>query len=760
MDCGEGCQRSFLELSQKLSTVNRICLTHLAHDSIGGLPGMILTSSDITAAAMESAKAALGNSSSPGPSNGLKGSDESKPGLDLIGPTGSNKFCLSLRHFMRREKFEIRIKEGNYSEQEEKKLKQKKMKQKGNQRGGESFRVSSIAFQRNNSNRCVGQKRPRCDLASEEVLSFVFTSPPILGKFLAEKAKALGIPPGPLYGQLKSGQAATFQDQDGKQRRVESHEVVEPGSPGIRVAIFYYPSYDVFHQIMSCKAINELRGVEDETQPKLELVVHMAPRDIFNSTVCIDWMEGFGSNVEHIYLETSISLEQYEKGYNDCGTPFRSAALGAQSRSLLSSDIYRALKITKPTVHTQEHTTTGNVSITNARPLLEYVLIPRSKKGYQNYEPVPVTWDELNREAKSSVESTGSSALARELISDMPPHEEGKNAEIIFTGTGSAIPCKHRNVSGIYVRMDNRNAMLLDAGEGTTGQLLRVVQDANYIELLKGIKAVWISHPHADHHLGILRLLTERQRICSAEDNPVTLIAPPNLNYFLQEYAVVDPTITGSYEFLDCYNLMFNKKRESWSEENLRHHDELMKRLESDLGVTSIQAIPVSHCKHAFAVILRGTSFGSLAYSGDCRPSIPFARAGLNVDLLIHEATFSDGMEMEASVKKHCTVGEALEVACNMQAKAVVLTHFSQRYPKIPPLPIKTTGSPDIPIIFAFDFAALTPRTLVAASKATPALRLLYPDEPNCDDEAKATELSTAKAALEIPGFFAQEAVL
>jgi len=51
---------------------------------------------------------------------------------------------------------------------------------------------------------------------------------------------------------------------------------------------------------------------------------------------------------------------------------------------------------------------------------------------------------------------------------------------------------------------------------------------------------------------------------------------------------------------------------------------------------------------------------------------------------LIHEATFEDGKQNEALEKKHCTIPEALTIAKRMMAKHVILTHFSQRYPKFP----------------------------------------------------------------------------
>ena len=138
------------------------------------------------------------------------------------------------------------------------------------------------------------------------------------------------------------------------------------------------------------------------------------------------------------------------------------------------------------------------------------------------------------------------------------------NGQIIFTGTGSAIPCKHRNVSGIYFEMSTRNSILLDIGEGTVGQLLRARHGDNQTEVLKGIRAVWISHPHADHHLGILRLLTERSRLTDREDS-IILIAPPNLKSFLDEYQCVDPDISESYEFVDCRDVSTRAQTHLWS---------------------------------------------------------------------------------------------------------------------------------------------------------------------------------------------------
>jgi ribonuclease Z len=124
-------------------------------------------------------------------------------------------------------------------------------------------------------------------------------------------------------------------------------------------------------------------------------------------------------------------------------------------------------------------------------------------------------------------------------------------------------------------------------------------------------------------------------------------------------------------------------------------------------------------------------------------------------------------MEAEAVMKKHSTVGEALFIGKRMDVQgAIVLTHFSQRYPRIPPMP-SSSCSGDIPTIFAFDFMKLTPTNIQKASLLTSAVRLLYPEDggvgaDGTEDLDNIMEGSssrdchlTANDLLAIPGAFA-----
>jgi ribonuclease Z len=230
-------------------------------------------------------------------------------------------------------------------------------------------------------------------------------------------------------------------------------------------------------------------------------------------------------------------------------------------------------------------------------------------------------------------------------------------------------------------------------------------------------------------------------------------MAPSDLVAFLQEYQLVVPEISESYIPVDCYDMLHGQL------------NPMANKLYDELGVTNCMSIPVSHCARSYAIVMDGTSFGRVAYSGDCRPSKRFADVAFGADLLIHEATFEDGMEEDAVLKRHSTVGEAIDVATKMNAKVLALTHFSQRYPKIPQnrgKVLKSDSDKDaiIPIVFAFDFMRLTPDTIELAAKLTPALRLLYPCDGVDDESDTAAEHNLAKELLANPGVFAVSGVL
>jgi ribonuclease Z len=153
--------------------------------------------------------------------------------------------------------------------------------------------------------------------------------------------------------------------------------------------------------------------------------------------------------------------------------------------------------------------------------------------------------------------------------------------------------------------------------------------------------------------------------------------------------------------------------------------------LPSSPGIRVI-TVKVDHCPDAHALIVEHTSGAwKIAFSGDCRPSAALVSAGAHATVLVHEATFSDEMSAEAKVKKHSTAGEAIDVGKRMAAEFVLLTHFSQRYPKLVPVSATDIGNVGV----AFDQMAVSRSHLAVLPRLLPALGAILSNETDTEDE-------------------------
>jgi ribonuclease Z len=69
-------------------------------------------------------------------------------------------------------------------------------------------------------------------------------------------------------------------------------------------------------------------------------------------------------------------------------------------------------------------------------------------------------------------------------------------------------------VSGTFVHIPNWGNILLDAGEGTWGQLCRQYGDDVW-QVLRDLKCIFVSHMHGDHHIGVPKILAMRNQVFS-----------------------------------------------------------------------------------------------------------------------------------------------------------------------------------------------------------------------------------------------------
>lgn len=92
--------------------------------------------------------------------------------------------------------------------------------------------------------------------------------------------------------------------------------------------------------------------------------------------------------------------------------------------------------------------------------------------------------------------------------------------------------------------------ILLDCGEGTAAQMRRFYGERQYREVLGKLRAIYVSHLHADHHIGLIGVLQERRAVVGATAAPVLLLAPQQIAEWLYFYDRNIEPLEPEYELL------------------------------------------------------------------------------------------------------------------------------------------------------------------------------------------------------------------
>lgn len=200
---------------------------------------------------------------------------------------------------------------------------------------------------------------------------------------------------------------------------------------------------------------------------------------------------------------------------------------------------------------------------------------------------------------------------------------------------------------------------------------------------VKGLKFVWISHIHADHHTGLARILALRRDLLKGiPHDPLLVIGPRQLKRYLDAYQRLEEL---DMLFLDCRHTTqssldaFENNDESKSPDNnvgknliskgskMQSYlsrpsslsvdseviNNILKKLKEVLNEACLEALisfPVVHCPQAYGVVLKAAerfnSMGKvipgwkLVYSGDTRPCLELVEASRGATVLIHEVSY------------------------------------------------------------------------------------------------------------------------
>ena len=266
-----------------------------------------------------------------------------------------------------------------------------------------------------------------------------------------------------------------------------------------------------------------------------------------------------------------------------------------------------------------------------------------------------------------------------------------------FLGTSAAQPTIHRNLSGLAVKAD-ADLLLFDCGEGSQRQMVRF--GTGFV-----VDAVFFTHFHADHYLGIIGFL--RTLGMQGRTAPMVLYGPPPARRLLHQ----------------AIHLGTDRLDFPVEIHELRGGDAISR------GTYSVQAVQVDHRVNALGYAIleqerpgrfdvekaralgvpEGPAFGKLqrgevvrledgrtvqpedvlgapragrrvVLSGDTRPCQALVGAARGADLLIHEATFSDDEQERALDTRHSTGREAGRVAREAAVRRLILTHLSTRH--------------------------------------------------------------------------------
>ncbi|KAF3894146.1 tRNA processing endoribonuclease Trz1 [Trichophyton interdigitale] len=546
---------------------------------------------------------------------------------------------------------------------------------------------------------------------SDCAVSYIIRGHDSRGKFDRKRAESLNIADKSDFRRLASGE--TVISADGK--TITPDMVLGETRPGKGFAVLELPSVDYIQGI-----VNRKEWDNAEIMKGMEVFIWILGPGVGGHPLLQEFVAKM-SKYKHIVSSPDYCADNY-------GFPAVSTA--TMELSAIDGDRYQKTfcngEAMLPVSNFAAADTKTSVSI--AQPNLTIDLEPSVKLTASSTPPSkPNKMSRRNSYSRVMGEILSQPGVQKR-IEKLKASIPNGDAEIIALGTGSSCPSRYRNVSGTLLRVPGHGNYLFDAGEGTLGQLKRTFGPDELKEVLRDLRVIWISHLHADHHLGTVSVIkawheavhgplssspsymdiTEEDVPRILKEKRLYVVSAQHMLQWMAEYTNVEnygydkvvPLSASSFEHPDGktdYTYTIHRRQRNGAAipdkdgkylgTRLKFDDEnspFTELLKQGTGLDAILTTPVSHCQGAKAVSLVFPTGFKVSYSGDCRPSTRFIDMGRGSTVLIHEATFDDNMLSDAVAKRHSTVSEAMTVGLRMEAKVIVMTHFSQRYRKMP----------------------------------------------------------------------------
>jgi ribonuclease Z len=272
---------------------------------------------------------------------------------------------------------------------------------------------------------------------------------------------------------------------------------------------------------------------------------------------------------------------------------------------------------------------------------------------------------------------------------------------IHILGCGSAVPIPGKQHTSQWITLNERH-YLVDCGEGTQLQIRR-----KKLPMLR-LSAIFISHVHSDHILGLPSLLDTMDLL--GRKKALHLIAPESLFQFLDAYfsftkhtpkfSIVRKAIPKEKKpeilfedkgievtgfplkhSIPCHGFLFRERLPLPNICKNKIKEYALTPVEIRQAKAGIEITRPPHFRLLpEAVLLPRRASRSYAFFTDTRPCMQWKDYLQGIELLYHEATFGFSARERAKKTFHSTAAEAGEFAAACQVGTLLIGHYSLRY--------------------------------------------------------------------------------
>jgi len=277
---------------------------------------------------------------------------------------------------------------------------------------------------------------------------------------------------------------------------------------------------------------------------------------------------------------------------------------------------------------------------------------------------------------------------------------------IVILGSSGALPAYGRHPSAQFVEIQNRS-FLIDCGESTQIQLARMQTNVHRIN------HIFISHLHGDHYLGLMGLIftmhLQRRvndlhlyshrgldeiittQLRYSRSVPGFKIIFHRLTKGLREIIFEDDLITVETIPLShkirCSGFLFREKPKPRRIDKTKLPEGLL--LQQIAGLKKGEDVVNAEGKLQYAnedLTFSPRKSRSYAYCSDTAFDRDIVEQISGIDILYHEATFTEEDAAKAQETQHSTAKQAATIAQVAHAGQLLLGHFSARYKDLGPV--------------------------------------------------------------------------